>query len=99
MAKKVFEIVIDTDNLDPRDRCYYDFVDWPIDSRASEEEVDSALAEILAGMSEEDKTFGTSFHKWFYNAKPKAYDMMCDILWDAIDEYVQDELTKRFKED
>jgi len=99
VAKKVFEIVIDTDCLNAEDRCYYDFVDWPIDSRATKEDVDRALVKILDNMSESDEEFGTAFHRWFYEKLPCQYDVLCDALWDAIDEYVQDELTKRFKED
>lgn len=99
MGKMVFAIEIDVDDLDPYSRCYYDFVDWPIDSRASTEEIDAALTEIYDQMTAPDREFGTAFKSWFYNKRPKAYDMMCDLLWNTVDEYVQDELTKRFKKD
>lgn len=98
MAKEVFNIVINIDDLDPNDRLYYDYVDWPIDSRASESEIDAALTVIYKQMAAPDKEFGTAFKSWFYYNLPKQYDTMCDILWDAIDTYVQNELTARFKE-
>ena len=100
MAKKVFNLVINTDDLDPNDRCYYDYVDWPIDSRASKEEVDKALAEIYEQMAQPVDGFATTaFHSWFYNRLSGMYQQFEDILWDAIDTYVQDELTERFRED
>lgn len=99
MAKIVFELCIDTDDLDPADRCYYDYVDYPIESDASESEIDAALAVIYEQMAAPNKEFGTAFKSWFYNRLDDQYDMMCDILWDAVDTYVQDELTARFKED
>lgn len=99
MAKIVFELTIDTDNLDPTDRCYYDYVDYPIESSATKKEIDAVLEEIYEQMASPDEKFGTAFSSWFYNTLCNQYDMMCDILWDALDTYVQDELTARFKED
>lgn len=95
MAKKIFELVIDTKDLDPDLRCYYDCVDDSV----PKEEVDAALAEIYEQMAEPVRNFDTVFHAWFYNKLGLMYDTMADTLWDAIDTYVQDELEARFKED
>ena len=62
MAKIVFEMTIDTDNLDPTDRCYYDYVDYPIESSATKKEIDAALEEIHEQMASPDKEFGTAFN-------------------------------------
>ena len=99
MAKKIFEFTVNTDNVDPELRCYYDYVDWPIESNASKEEIDVALKEIFEQMAAPNEEYGTAFHAWFYNKLFGLYKDMCDNIADAIDEYVYDELTARFKED
>ena len=99
MAKIILSLTVDTDDLDPDLRCYYDYVDWPIDSKATKEQIDAALAEIYEQMSVPDKEYGTAFNAWLNTKMFGACERMWDEIWDAIDEYVWDELTARFKED
>ena len=97
MAKTVFEIVIDTDDLDPEDRLYYEYVGDNVAGIVTKQEIDAALKEIYDQMTAPCERFETRFHSWFYHRLSEMYDLMADTLWDAIDTYVQDELYEHFK--
>ena len=53
---------------------------------------------VIDKMAEPDDEFGTAFKRWFYNKRPKLFDMMAQCIRDAEDEYIFEHIELAAKE-